>query len=213
MAYDLEEQEQIAQLKGWWKDHGSKVLMAIIVVAAAVSAWRGWEWYQRNQSVQASALYEQLVKGAAAGDAKAVRDAAGSLFEGYAGSMYASMAALTAAKFNFERNDLKAAKLQLQWAVDKGRTDELRDLARLRLAGLLVDEKAYDEALKLLEAKHAEAFAPQYAVMKGDVLVAKNQAAEAKAAYKLALEKADKDKKQGGAFRESVQVRLDALGG
>ena len=211
MAYDLEEQEQLAQLKAWWKDHGSKVLMAIIVLAAAASSWRGWEWYQRNQSAQASALYEQLVKGVAAGDAKAVRDATGSLFEGYGGSMYASMAALTAAKFNFERNDPKAAKLQLQWAVDKARTDEIRDLARLRLAGLLMDEKAYDEALKLLEAKHADAFAAQYALLKGDLLVAKNQSAEAKAAYKLALEKADK--KQGGAFKESVQVRLDALGG
>ena len=147
----------------------------------------------------------------AAGDAKAVRDATGSLFEGYGGSMYASMAALTAAKFNFERNDPKAAKLQLQWAVDKARTDEIRDLARLRLAGLLMDEKAYDEALKLLEAKHADAFAAQYALLKGDLLVAKNQSAEAKVAYKLALEKADK--KQGGAFKESVQVRLDALGG
>jgi predicted negative regulator of RcsB-dependent stress response len=211
MAYDLEEQEQLAQLKGWWKDHGTKVLMAVIVLAASASAWRGWEWYQRNQSAQASALYEQLAKGAAAGDAKAVRDAAGSLFESHPGSMYASMAALTAARFNFDRNDLKAAKLQLQWAVDKARTDELRDLARLRLAGLLMDEKAYDEALKLLEAKHADAFVAQYAVMRGDLLVAKNQAAEAKAAYKLALEKADK--KQGGAFKESVQVRLDALGG
>ena len=210
MAYDLEEQEQLAQLKGWWKDHGAKVLMLVIVLAAAASAWRGWEWYQRNQSAQASALYEQLVKGAATGDAKAVRDAAGSLFEGYGGSMYASMAALTAAKFNFDRNDLKAAKLQLQWAVDKARTDELRDLARLRLAGLLMDEKAYDEALKLLEAKHADAFAAQYALLKGDLLVAKDKADDAKAAYKVALEKADK---KANAFRDSVKMRLDALGG
>lgn len=211
MAYDLEEQEQLAQLKSWWRDHGGKVLMAAIVVAAAVSAWRGWEWYQGNQAAKAGALYEQLVKGVAANDAKAVRDAAGSLFESHAGTLHASLAALTAARFNFDRNDLKAAKLQLQWALDKAKTDELRDLARLRLASLLMDEAAYDEALKLLEAKHADAFAAQYALLKGDLLVAKNQAGDARAAYRVALEKADK--KQGGAFKESVQLRLDALGG
>jgi len=87
---------------------------------------------------------------------------------------------------------------------------ELRDLARLRLAAVLLDDKAYDEALRLLEAKHAEPVAAQYAALKGDILVAKNQAAEAKAAYKLALEKADR---KNDAFRSSVQMRLDALGG
>ena len=99
------------------------------------------------------------------------------------------MGALAAARFHFERGDLKDAKAQLQWVVERSPSDELRDLARLRLAAVLLDEKAYDEALKLLEAKHAEAAAAQYAALKGDILVAKNQPAEAKAAYKLALEK------------------------
>ena len=147
----------------------------------------GWDWYQRNQSLQAGAVYEQLAKGVAAGDAKAVRDAAGTLLESYPGSLYASMGALASARFLFDRNDLKAAKLQLQWVVDRSKSEEFRDIARLRLAGVLMDEKAYDEALKLLEAKHADAFAAQYALLKGDLLVAKNQAAEAKVAYKLAL--------------------------
>ena len=210
MAYDLEEQEQLAQLKAWWNDHGAKVLLVVIAIALAAVAWRGWDWYQRSRVAQAGALYEQLAKGMAANDAKAVRDAAGSLLEGYPASMYASMGALAAAKFNFDRGDLKAAKLQLQWATDKGRTDEIRDLARLRLAGLLMDEKAYDEALKLLEAKHADAFAAQYALLKGDLLVAKDKTDEAKAAYKVALEKADK---KANAFRDGVKMRLDALGG
>ena len=210
MAYDLEEQEQMASLKAWWNDHGSKVMMVVIVVALAVAGWRGWDWYQRNQSLQAGAVYEQLAKGVAAGDAKAVRDAAGTLLESYPGSLYASMGALASARFLFDRNDLKAAKLQLQWVVDRSKSEEFRDIARLRLAGVLMDEKAYDEALKLVEAKHADAFAAQYAVLKGDLLVAKNQAAEAKAAYKVALEKAGK---KSGGFRDSVQMRLDALGG
>jgi predicted negative regulator of RcsB-dependent stress response len=74
---------------------------------------------------------------------------------------------------------------------------------------VLLDEKAHDEALKLLEAKPAAAYEAQYAALRGDILVAKNQAAEAKAAYKLALEKAGND----GPFQESVRMRLEALGG
>ena len=210
MAYDLEEQEQLATLKAWWKDNGSIVLMSVTVIALALAGWRGWDWYTRTQAIQAGAVYEQLAKGVAASDAKVVRDSAGTLLENHSRSLYASMGALASAKFLFDRGDLKAAKLQLQWVLDKSPSDEFRDVARLRLAGLLMDEKAYDEALKLLEAKHAEAFAAQYAVLKGDLHAAKNQAAEAKAAYKLALEKAGT---KSGTFREGVQMRLDALGG
>jgi predicted negative regulator of RcsB-dependent stress response len=115
-----------------------------------------------------------------------------------------------AARYYFDRNDLKSAKAQLQWAVDRSPSEEFRDLARLRLGAVLIDEKAYDEALKLAEGKHAPAFEAQYSALKGDALVAKNQRDEAKAAYKLALEKGER---QDAAFRESVRMRLEALGG
>jgi predicted negative regulator of RcsB-dependent stress response len=145
-----------------------------------------------------------------AGDAKALRDAGGTLVESYPRTLYASMGALAAARFHFERGELKDARAQLQWVSERSPSEELKDLARLRLAGVLLDDKAYDEALALLGAKHADAMAAQYAALKGDVLVAKNQPAEAKAAYKLALEKAGP---RENALRASVQLRLDALGG
>ncbi|HET7669569.1 MAG TPA: tetratricopeptide repeat protein [Burkholderiales bacterium] len=210
MALDLEEQEQLAEFKAWWKQYGSLITTAIVAACLAFAAWQGWRWYERSQAAQAGGLYDTLARAALAGDAKALRDAGGGLLENHPRTMFASMGALTAARFYFERNDLKSAKAQLQWVVEHGRTDDFRDLARLRLAQVLLDEKAYDEALKLLDEKHAAAFDAQYAAAKGDVLVAKNQAADAKAAYKLALEKAE-----GGnsAFRESVRMRLEALGG
>jgi predicted negative regulator of RcsB-dependent stress response len=124
--------------------------------------------------------------------------------------MYASMGALVAARFYFDKRDLKSAKAQLQWVIDRSSSDDFRDLARLRMAAVLLDEKAYDEALKALEAKHSEAYESQFAALRGDILVAKNQSAEAKAAYKLALEKADG---RDNAFKESVRMRLEALGG
>ena len=210
MALDLEEQEQVAELKAWWTTHGNVVLAVVIAAAVAVVGWQGWRWYQHNQAAQASVLYDTLTKAAQAGDAKALRDAAGTLVESYPRTLYASMGALLAAKFYFERNDLKNAKAQLQWVIEHAPSEDFRDLARLRLAAVLLDEKAYDEALKLLDAPHAPAYDAQYAALKGDVLVAKNQLAEARAAYQLALEKAER---RDSPFRESVRMRLEALGG
>jgi predicted negative regulator of RcsB-dependent stress response len=210
MALDLEEQEQVEELKAWWKQHGGFITALILAVALGFAGWQGWRWYQASQAAQASVLYDTVAKAAQANDAKALRDAAGTLVESYGRTLYASMGALVAARYYFDRNDLKSAKAQLQWVIERSASEDFRDLARLRLAAVLLDEKAHDEALKLLEAKPAAPYEAQYAALRGDVLLAKNQAAEAKAAYKLALEKADgKD----GAFQESVRMRLEALGG
>lgn len=210
MAYDLEEQEQLATLRAWWKDNGTLLLGIVAAAAIAVSGWQYWRVWQANQSQAASALYDTLVRAAQANDAKALRDAGGTLVESHPRTLYAVMGALVSARFYVEKGDAKAARAQLQWAVDRSPSEELRDIARLRLAAVLLDDKAYDEALALLAAKHAEPMAAQYAALKGDLLVAKNNPAEAKAAYRLALEKADA---RSGAFRASVQLRLDALGG
>ena len=210
MPLDLEEQEQVAELRAWWKQHGNLIVGTILAASVAFAGWQGWRWYQANQAAHAAALYDTLARAAQTGDGKALRDAAGSLIENYPRTLYASMAALVAARFHFDRNDLKSAKAQLQWVLERSASEDFKDLARLRLAAVLLDEKAYDEALKLLEAQHTPAYASQYAALRGDILVAKNQPAEAKAAYQLALEKAGKGE---SAFRESVRMRLEALGG
>src|SRR5918999_544871 len=203
MAHDLEEQEKVEELKAWWKQHGGFITALIVAVALGFAGWQAWRWYQAHQAAEAGVLYDTVSKAAQANDAKALRDAAGTLVESYPRTLYSSMGALLAARYYFDRNDLKSAKAQLQWVLERSPSQDFKDLARLRLGAILLDEKAYDEALKLLEAKPAAAYEAQYAALRGDVLVAKNQAAEAKAAYKLALEKADD---QDGAFRESVRM-------
>jgi predicted negative regulator of RcsB-dependent stress response len=209
MALDLEEQEQVAELKAWWKQHGTRILAVLAAVALAFGGWQAWRGYDQRQAAEAGALYDSLVQAVQAGDAKVLRDASGALAENYPRTLYASMGGLVSARFYFDRDDLKSAKAQLQWVLERSSSEEFRELARLRLAALLLDEKAYDEALKLLESPHAQAYEAQYAALKGDVLVAQNQAEAARAAYRLALEKAGTD----SAFRESVRMRLDALGG
>ena len=208
MAYDLEEQEQLENIKAFWKKYGNFILTVVTVVLLAIAGWRAWGWYQQNQSAQAAAVYGELRAAANAKDVAKVREAAGTIFDRYGGTAYAEMAAMVAAKAYFEAGDAKAAKVPLQWAVDKAADQEFRHLARVRLAGILLDEKAYDEALKLLAGDPPAQFAAAYADRRGDVLAAQDKAAEARAAYKLALDKLD----PASPLRRVVQLKLDALG-
>lgn len=207
-SYDLEEQEQLAELKAWWKQYGNLVLTGVTVALLVVAAWNGWTWYQRWVSAQAAGVYESLQKAAYAGDVKAVRDAAGTILEKYSGTAYAPLGALVSAKAHVLAGDVKTARAQLQWAVDNAKQDEVRSVARLRLSSLLVDDNALEEALKVLEAKPAAGFEGLFAAARGDALFAQKKFAEARAAYKDAMERVDK---KDGALRESLQLKLDAL--
>src|SRR6185503_1835009 len=110
MALDLEEQEQVEELKAWWKQHGGLITAVVLAVALGFAGWQAWRWYQSSQASQASMLYETLAKAAQANDAKALRDAAGTLVESYPRTLYASMGAMVAARYYFDRSDLKTAK-------------------------------------------------------------------------------------------------------
>jgi predicted negative regulator of RcsB-dependent stress response len=206
--YDLEEQEQIDTLKTWWNMYGNLVTSLVTAVCLGVVGWQGWNWYQRGQSAQASAVYAVLEQAVVTGDAQKVKSAAGELTEKFGRSPYAALGAVLAAKQSFDAGDLKTAKAQLGWAAENAK-DEIKDLARLRLAAVLLDEKAYDDALKQLEAAHAPAFDARFQEMKGDVLAAQGKKPEARTAYKAALDKsADKQ----GVGRELLQQKLDSLG-
>jgi len=210
---DLEEQEKLEALKAWWKDNVRLLLLAVLAAALTVAGVGGWRWYQARQASEAGRLYDVFTKAARGGDAKALRDAGGALAEQFPRTLYASMGALASAHFHFERGELPSAKAQLQWVIERSPSPDFRDLARLRLAALLLDEQAPQEALKLLEEKPLEAYAAQYDALRGDLLVALKRPEDARAAYRQALDKADAPRGEGSAFRDSVQMRLDALGG
>ena len=214
-VYDLEEQEQIDELKTWWKQYGNLVTGALTIAAVLAVGWQGWNWWQRDQAAQAAAIYAGLEQAAGAHDSKKVRDAAGEIIDKYSGSAYAGLAALLSAKMQFEEGDAKNAKLQLAWAADHGKDAELRDLARLRLAQVLLDEKAYDEALAQLAAEPVAPMAARYAEVKGDVYAAQGKGVEAKAAYAAAIAKLEADGKSDqrrAAYRDLLQIKLESQG-
>jgi predicted negative regulator of RcsB-dependent stress response len=207
--YDLEEQEQIDALKAWWKEHGNLVVTVLVAACLAAGATAGWRWYRSNQAEQAAQLYGALEKAQRANDTKGIRERAAQLMDRYGSTAYGPMAALMAAKANYDAGDATSAAAQLRWVVDNARDDDVAASARVRLAGVLLDQKKYDEALSVLDAKHADSFNGLFADRKGDIYTAQGKTAEARAAYKEALEKLP----QQGTYRAIVQVKLDGLGG
>jgi len=208
MAYDLEEQEQIANFKAFWNRFGNLISWVLIIALGSYAGYNFWNSHQRGKAAEASALYDSLADAAQANDNAKVQRMAADIESKYDSTAYAQMAALAAAKTAFDANDLKAAKAQLQWVVDHG-NDEYKSIARLRLSGVLLDEKAYDQALAVLNGDVLPQFAAEVADRKGDVLVAQNKLPEARTAYQAALDKMDK--KHPG--RQIVQIKLEAIGG
>jgi predicted negative regulator of RcsB-dependent stress response len=205
---DSQEQEQLEAFMAWWKNNRNQILGALLIVVVAVGGWRGWQYYQRQQAVAAATLYQQFIQQLASNDAKRVNDAAAAVMDKFSSTAYATRAALLAAQVNEQKNDKARAKTQLQWVIDHAGEDALKDVARLRLAAVLLDEKNYADALQLLDAKHPDSFDGLYADLRGDVLSAQGKIDEARSSYKLAYEKIDAQ----SMYRNLIQMKLDALG-
>ena len=208
-TYDLDEQERLDELKAWWKRWGNLLMIGLAVVIAVAAGWRYWQNRVVTQSLEAATVYEQLTQSLAANDTKAARDAGAMLIDQYKGTAYAPRAALLLARLNVGAKDLKSAQAQLEWAAANSKEPAVRDLARLRLAGVQLDQKQYDAALKTLSATHSDAFAFRFHDLKGDVLLAQDKPAEARAAYQAAFGKMAED----NPYRNIVELKLDALGG
>jgi predicted negative regulator of RcsB-dependent stress response len=207
-VYDLEEQEKLDALKAWWARQGNRVTGVVAAVAIAAAGAQGYRYWNASQAQKASEAYAQLQKAVRDNDAKKVREIAGQITENFASSGYAAIAALISAKASIEAGDLKSAATQLKWVIDKTNDEEIRATARLRLAGVLLDEKNYDGALAQLNETHPEPFNALYADARGDILVAQGKRAEARGAYKAAIEKLAED----DPYRPVVQIKLDDLG-
>ena len=179
------------------------------MLIAAAAGWRYWQSHTLTQSLEAATVYEKLTQSLAAKDAKSAREAGAMLIDQYKDTAYAPRAALLLAKLNVASKDLKSAQAQLEWAAANSKEPAVKDLARLRLAGVQLDQKQYDAALKTLAASHSDAFAFRFHDLEGDVLLAQGKQTEARAAYQAAFSKMKED----NPYRNIVELKLDALGG
>lgn len=205
---DLEEQEQLDQLKQFWKQYGNLIAWVLIVLLGAYAGWNGWQYWQGRQAAQATALYEEVERIAVTGDAARLDRALADMKDKFGRTAQAQQAALLAAAVHASAGRTDAARGALQWVADDAADDGYKALARLRLAGLLLDAKSYDEALKQLSGAFPTEFNPLVADRRGDVYLAQGKKAEAGAEY----QKAWQGLEEGSSYRRVVDVKLAALG-
>ncbi|MCJ0763559.1 YfgM family protein [Variovorax terrae] len=205
---DLEEQEQLDQLKHFWRQYGNLITWVLIVVFGSFAAWNGYQYWQRSQAAQASAMYDEVERAAQSGDLSRLERALGDMKDKYGGTAFAQQAGLLAAKTFYDKGNVEASRSALAWVADKASDEGYQALARLRLAGLLLETKAYDEALKQLSGSFPKDFEALVADRRGDILVLQGKKAEARADY----EKAYKGFDERSEYRRLVEVKLNALG-
>ncbi len=205
---DLEEQEQLDELKHFWKQYGDPITWALIAVLGAFAAWNGYQYWQRNQAAQASVMYDEIERAVQAGDLTRIDRALADLKDKFGSTAYASQAGLLAARAYYDKGNVEASSTALKWVAGKASDEGYQAVARLRLAGLLLEKKNYDEALQQLSSPFPKDFTALVADRRGDILAAQGKKGEARAEY----EKAYKGLDERAEYRRLVEVKLNALG-
>jgi predicted negative regulator of RcsB-dependent stress response len=206
--FDLEEQEKLAELKHFWNTYGNLILWVLIAVFGTIAAFNGWQYWQRTQSAKASAVYEEVERAVQAGDLAKAEQGFADAKDKFGGTVFAQQTALLVAQAALDKGKPDVAKSALSWVADQSGDEGYRAIARLRLAALHVEAKAYDEALKQLEREVPAEFAPLVADRRGDIFQLQGKKAEAKAEYT----KAYRGLEEQSEYRRLVETKLTALG-
>lgn len=205
---DLQEQEQLDQLKDFWRRYGTLITSVLTVILLALAAWNGWNWWQRSQATKAGVLFDEIDKAVIAGDADKAGRVFGDLRDNFGGTVFTAQAALLAAKVQLDKAQAEAAVATLRWAAEKAADEGYRRIAGLRLAGVLLDLGKHEEALAALPKDSEGLFAALTADRRGDILLAQGKSAEAVAAFGQALKAFGNE----GDYRRVVEAKLIALG-
>jgi predicted negative regulator of RcsB-dependent stress response len=206
---DLEEQEQLERVKHFWKRFGTLITLTLALVLAGFAGWQGWQWWQRDESGKAAAMYDELERAVRDADKARIERASTDLRQQFPRTAFAQQGALLAARAQFEAGDVEPAIASLRWAADQATEAEYRVVARLRLAGLLIDQKKPDEALQLLDgATGAPAFDALVQDRRGDALMAQGKVEDAKAAWTRAWNAMGEQVE----YRRLIEAKLNAAG-
>ncbi|MDB5886871.1 MAG: hypothetical protein JWR74_3042 [Polaromonas sp.] len=205
---DLEEQEQLDEIKHFWKQHGNLITWALIAVLGAFAAWNGYQYWQRSQAAQAAVMYDEVERAVQSGDTTRIDRTLADMKERFASTAYAQQAGLLTAKAYYDKGNAEAARTTLAWVAEKSGDPGYQAVARLRLAGILLEQKSYDPALQQLAGTFPKAFEGLAADRRGDILMVQGKKAEARAEY----EKAWKALDERAEYRRMVEVKLNSLG-
>ena len=205
---DSADQEQVDDLKYFWKSYGTLITSLLLLAAVAYAGWTGWQYMQRSKVAQSAALYDEIDRGAQAGEMDRVQKSFEQMKEKFAATSYAQQAGLAVAKVQHENGNQEASRAALGWVAEHAVDPAYQALAKLRLSGELMDAKSYDEALKQLTGSFPKEFEPLVFDRKGDIFVVQGKRDEAQAEYKKALAAFGPT----DGYRRLVEVKLNAVG-
>jgi predicted negative regulator of RcsB-dependent stress response len=205
---DLEEQEQLDQLKHFWNTYGTLITWIILLAAGAFMAWNGWQYFQRTKAAQAAALYDEIERGAQAGDTARIERVLADMKDKFARTAHAQQAGLLAAKTLREKGKPDASRAALDWVAQHAIDPGYQAIARLRLAAELLETKAFDEALKQLATPVPKEFDALVADRKGDILMAQGKREDAREQYRKAWSAMG----PGVEYRRLIEIKLNAVG-
>ncbi len=202
------EQQQIEEIKTWWRENGMSVVVGIALGIAAIFGWRYWQGYEIEQSQAASSLYTDMVVSLRSDDRADAEELADTILEEYENSAYAVFATLSLAKLAIADNDLDAAEERLKWALDKDIEASLSHVIRLRLIRVLIGQNKLDEASRLIAIQDKGTFSASYDELLGDVNAARGDRDAARDAYRQSLNRAQAD----GRDVSTLQIKIDDIG-
>jgi len=203
MAYESDD-EQLEAIKKWWKENGKFTVAVIVIAIAASFGWRFWQQHQLAQAERASILYEQMLANLTQKKIDQFDHFSNLLVKDYSGTPYAKLAALTQAQLAVSDKKLNVAEEKLIWVVRKADNKAIAQIARIRAARVLLAEKKYGQALKLLDEVDDKSYLPLIEEVKGDIYAAQNEKNKAKTAYKAALTAMPKNE----TIRPFVEMKL-----
>ncbi len=205
---DLEEQEQLDQLKHFWKQYGNTISWALIVIMGAFASWNFYQYWQRNQAAQAAAMFDEVERVVKSADPAKIDRVFGDIKSKFGSTTYAQQAGLLVAKQYYLAGNAEGARSALTWVAENASDPGYQALAKLRLAAVLIDSKAFDDALKQLGGNYPANFEGLVADRKGDVLMLQGKKAEALVEYRKSYKSFD----ESTEYRRLVEVKLNSLG-
>lgn len=205
---DLEEQEQLDQIKHFWKQYGNGITWLLIVVLGAFASWNFYHYWQRSQAQQAAALFDEVDRAVQSADAARMDRVFSDMKDKFSSTAFAQQAGLLVARQYINLGKQDSAKAALGWVAEKSSDTGYQALARLRLASISMESKNFEEALSLLNMTYPASFDALVADRKGDLFVLQGDKAKAVAEYEKAYRLFDPRIE----YRRLVEVKLNALG-
>lgn len=206
MSEFLTEEEQVERLKQWWKENGRSIIAGVVIGLGVFGSWQGWRAYQIQQAEAGAAAYDAFAARASAGDLGTTLEAESSLRNAFADTAYSNLAAFETARQLVNNNRLDEAAERLQHIYEKGSNVAIRQLARVRLARVLMGQGKLDDAVRLLEGDVPSAYAGEVALLRGDLARLQGDDAAARSAYQQA-------QAAGAGDQEWLQLMVQNLAG